>query len=181
MKKSKQFWAVIAFGILSAAPFVPVAKNLIKIRSAMIIDQPISWIEGQPQTFKIPQLNSGDYELRLESTVSDWQPTVKVAYGLKDLQSAREIMPISNPEEIILTRPIAKLHIQEDTAGENELTLIFANANPTQNSIRIKLSRDRDSLLAESTREFSVVLAISLALMLFLWKPLMVSPRPDAT
>ena len=96
MKKSKQFWAIVAFGILSAAPFVPVAKNLIKIRSAMISDQPITWVEGT-QKIKVPQLNKGIYELRLESTVSDWQPIVKVAFGLKDLQTSREIMPITNP------------------------------------------------------------------------------------
>jgi hypothetical protein len=172
MKKSKQFWAIVAFAALSAAPFVPVAKNLIKIRSAVLFDDSIAWKQGSEIKYKIPKLSVGDYELRMESAISDWQPIVSVSVGLRDLKNAREVMPIASPTEITLTRPIAKIHIPETTSDENELTVIFGNSNPESHALRIKLSRDRDSLLAESTREFGIVLAISLVLMLFLWKPL---------
>jgi hypothetical protein len=171
MKNNRQFWGIVFFGLLSAAPFIPVATNLVKLRTSVVLDEPITWAEGQPFKIELPDLRNGHYELRLESMVSDWQPLVKIAWGISNLA------PLSSTEEIPLTRPVAKIEIKEPEAGKlNDLTIVFGNSNPTKNAIRIKLSKDRDVLLAESTREFSYVLAISLVLMAFLWKPVMMSP-----
>jgi hypothetical protein len=177
MKWNRQFWALVCFAILSAIPFVPVGMSLIKLRSSILFDQPILWVEGKEMTYTLPSLKRGVYELRLDSTVSDWDPTVKLTWELREKQTSREIVSLTTLKEIPLTRPVAKIHIEADTQGENELSVRFANSNPTKRALRLKVGLDRAALLESSSRTFGIVLAISLALSLLLWKPLMAPPE----
>ncbi len=173
MERKRQLWALIFFGLLAVAPFIPVATSFFELRSAILFDEQVFWADGQEFKYSVPQLNKGFYELRLDSSVSDWQPIVKLTWSLMEKKTSREIISVSEPQEIILTKPIAKILISENTQGENELLIRFSNSNPTQHVLRIKLGQDRDSMLAKGSREFGIVLAVSLALMLLLWKPLM--------
>lgn len=171
---------MVSFSVLSLIPFFPVAISIVKLRSAVIFDGPISWVKGQETKFIIPLLDKGIYELRLQSHDSKWEPSINLSWGIREIQTSRDIMPRGASFETILTRPIAKIHIQEQTLGENELSVIFADSNPTPNKmLRIKLSRDLEAILTESARQFAIALAISLVLMLFLLKPLTRSFRPQ--
>ena len=177
MKKSRQFWVFICFVILSALPFVSVGMSFMKIRAAVVMDQEIEWTGGKQAVLQVPKLEKSAYELRLESAVSDWQPLVELTWQLRDKQTLEEIVSLNTPEKITLTRPIGKIQIAQETSGENELVVNFINSNPTNRKLRIKLAHDRDALLAESSKEFGIVLAISLVLSLLLWKPLMAPVR----
>ncbi len=177
MKSSRQLWVFICFVILSAAPFVPVGMSFIKIRAAVVVDQEIEWAGGKQSVFSVPKLEKGAYELRLESAVSDWQPKVELTWQLRDKQTLKEIVSLTTPEQITLTRLIGKIQIEQEAGGENELVVKFINSNPTARKMRIKLAHDREALLAKSSKEFGIVLAISLVLSLLLWKPLMAPVR----
>lgn len=177
MKRSRQFWAIVCFGILSAAPVVPIGISLSKLRNAVIFDEAVTWSEGSEVKYSLPAFETGVHELRFDSAVSDWQPTIQVSWSLREKQTDREIAGSLSPQEIVMTNPLATIDIREKTGGETELSMKFINGNPTDRLVRLKVGRDRDALLAKSSREFGIVLAISLVLSLLLWKPLMTPPK----
>ena len=184
MSGRKQFWIVIIFAIVSAAPFVTVALSLNKLRNSVILDKPVDWKEGAEYTFGHEAVSPGEYEIRLDSDVSDWQPTVKLSWVYSKMSPeaksatgpSGEITISSNSSEVALTRPIDKIHIEKDWDAHYVLKVKFLSTNPDKHAVRLKIGRDREALLAQSTHDFIYSLAISLVLLALLWKPLMSIP-----
>lgn len=180
MTKRRQFWAVIIFIVLSAAPFISVIWSFAEVRSAVLFDSEIKWAEGETVEMIVPSLKPGVYELRMESADSKWNPMVNLTWGLKDKASQKNYLSFDAPYEVELMKPIAKLHLKEDALGENVLWVRFFNANPTNQSMRFKLTLDREAMLAKGSQQFLIVLAISLVLSLLIWRPLMSPVKPNS-
>lgn len=164
---------VALFLILAFAPFVPVIWGFSKIRSSIIVDRPIEWQEGVEQKVRFPELKPGAYEIRFESSDSKFDGKLLANWSIEGWASGQVEGEFQNRRsyEWPIVQALAKLKVIEDTSSA-EMTLIFLNSNPKPQYIRLKLARDRDVLLQKSTDAFQIVLAISLALMLLLWKPM---------
>ncbi len=172
MKGHKSFWVVILFVLLSALPFVPVALSLAQIRSSVLLDKSVTWETGKSEIFQVPPLSPGEYEIRLDSDRPDWQPVVQVSWDLIDSLGQKTHSSGEKTEEVMLTRAIGKFKIKSNSSQGYKLQVQFQNSNPEGHPIRLKLGLDRGLLLDKSARLFGITLAISLALIFLLWKPL---------
>ncbi len=170
----KQFWAVVFFGLLSIAPFLTVAFSFHELRNAVLYDSEFTWQEGTEIKIPLTNFKAGTYELRMEAAESTWNPTVKYSWGITNTEA-----PVQN--EVAIMRPLAKITIQDQAADGNDLKVQLLNSNPEpKKAVRMKLAYDREAILAKSSQQFLIVLAVSLVLSLFLWRPLMAPVKPNS-
>lgn len=159
------------FVALLFLPFIAVVFSLISIRNAVFFEQKVEWVAGNKAVYTIPENKFNQYEFRLESTESKWEPEVSARWTL--YADNQEILAQSPAEgtQWIMTRPFLTYSAVEGKRPKS-LEFEFMNSNTENHPIYLKISQDRGALLQKSERLFIVLLALSLGLALVIWKPL---------
>lgn len=168
MKNNSRLFLLAA--ILSL-PIVAVFISLLSIRNSMILEQKVEWAAGNKVIYVIPENEFSQIEFRLESTDSKWEPEVKARWVL--YADNQEVLFQTPPEgaQWIMTRPFLNYSVVGGKSPKS-LEFEFMNSSSEKHPVYLKISQDRAVLLQKSERLFIVLLALSLGLVLVIWKPL---------
>lgn len=164
------FSKVLVFTVLLFLPFIAVITSLSSLRNSVIFEQKMEWVAGNKSTLTIPENNFSQLEFRLESTDSKWEPQIKARWVL--YADNQEILAQSPAEgaQWIMTRPFL-VHPVAEGKTPKSLEFEFMNSTTEKHQVYLKISQDRAALLQKSERLFVVLLALSLGLMLVIWRP----------
>lgn len=176
---NKNSRAVLLFLFLSLLPVIPIFTSIKDLRGSVILNEVIDWKEGQVKTWTLPALATTDYEFRLESDESKWEPVIKARWKL----SAQDQILAQSADaglEWNLMRPFLN-YKPIQTLDSTKLELEFLNSNGERYPVRLTVSRNRALILEKHSRLFIILLAFSLGFIVLLWKPLFTlnePPRP---
>lgn len=169
MKNSAQ--SVLFFMIVSFLPVIPIFTSFVDLRNSVVLDQKINWESGRLDQIKLPKLGPLNYEFRLESAESKWEPVIHAKFKILDEQQQPLAESPSQGLEWNLVRPFLEFKKSSELMAPQTLEIQFLNSNPEKYEIRLKISKDRSQILNKHTRLFVILLAFSLGLSLLVWKP----------
>lgn len=179
MKNSAQ--SVLFFMIVSFLPVIPIFTSLVDLRNAVVLDQELTWDNGKIEQIKLPELGPLNYEFRLESAESKWEPVIHAQFKILDDKQQTLAESPNQGLEWNLVRPFLQFKKSSELVAPQTLEIKFLNSNPEKHEIRLKISKDRSQILNKHTRLFVILLALSLGLSLLVWKPfLTVEDSPNS-
>ncbi len=169
MKNSAQ--SVLFFMIVSFLPVIPIFTSFADLRNSVVLDQKLIWESGKLDQIKLPEMGPLNYEFRLESAESKWEPVIHAQFKILDDKQQTLAESPSQGLEWNLVRPFLEFKKASESIVPQTLEIKFLNSNPEKHEIRLKISKDRSQILNKHTRLFVILLALSLGLSLLVWKP----------
>lgn len=172
-------FSVILFILFSFLPVIPLFTSFYELRRSVILDQKVNWTEGHKQSWTLPPLQDTNYEFRLESDDSKWEPIIKAKWALSS--SAKVVAESPNSGlEWNLVRPFLVLKNSE-ALDSPVLEIQFLNSSDKTQAVRLKVSKSREQILEKQTRLFIILLAFSLGFIVLIWKPFLTVNDPKSS